>query len=103
MRLKIRDSHLASKVADKCLNVRERLEVAEWNKRCSPSFLCCSVNRVREKKPDRKKTAVIFPYPLIIPCMHQLLHLYHASIVFEISYTRHLFPELLDSSTLRVH
>ena len=45
MRLKIRDSHLASKVADKCLNVRERVEVAEWNKRWSPPFPYCPVSR----------------------------------------------------------
>ena len=44
MRLKIRDSHLTCKVANKCLNVRERVEVLEWNKRCPPPFPCCSVN-----------------------------------------------------------
>ena len=35
VRLKICDSHLTCKVANKCLNVRERAEVVEWNKRWS--------------------------------------------------------------------
>ena len=39
LRLKIRDSHLTCKVANKCLNVREPMEVVEWN-----------------ENPDRKKT-----------------------------------------------
>ena len=38
LRLKIRDSHLTCKVANKCLNVREPMEVVEWN-----------------ENPDRKK------------------------------------------------
>ena len=33
MRLKICDSNLTCKVANKCLNVRERVEVVEWNKK----------------------------------------------------------------------
>ena len=41
---KIRDSHLKSKVANKCLNVPERVEVLEWNKRWSPPFPCCPVS-----------------------------------------------------------
>ena len=44
MRLKICDSHLTCKVANKCLNVRERVEVVEWNKKWSPPFPCCSVS-----------------------------------------------------------
>ena len=44
MRLKIYDSHLTCKVANKCLNVRERVEVVEWNKRWSPPFPCCPVS-----------------------------------------------------------
>ena len=44
MRLKICDSHLTCKVANKCLNVRERVEVVEWNKRWSPSFPCFPVS-----------------------------------------------------------
>ena len=42
MRLKIYDSHLTCRDANKCLNVRERVEVLEWNKRWSlpsPIFL----------------------------------------------------------------
>ena len=45
MRLKICDSHLTCKVANKCLNVRERVEVVEWNKKWSPPFPCCPVSR----------------------------------------------------------
>ena len=45
MRLKIRDSYLTSKVANKCLNFSERVEVVERNKRWSPPFPCCPVNR----------------------------------------------------------
>ena len=44
MWLKIRDSHLTCKVANKFLNVRERLEVVKWNKRWSPPFPCRLVN-----------------------------------------------------------
>ena len=40
MWLKICDSHLTCKVATKCLNVRERVEVVE-----SPPFPCCPVSR----------------------------------------------------------
>ena len=40
VRLKICDSHLTCKVATKCLNVRERVEVVE-----SPPFPCCPVSR----------------------------------------------------------
>ena len=31
--IKICDSHLTCKIANKCLNVRERVEVADWNKK----------------------------------------------------------------------
>ena len=44
MRLKICDSHLICKVANKCLNVSERVEVVEWNKRWSPPLPCCPVS-----------------------------------------------------------
>ena len=44
-RLKICDGYLTCKVANKCLNVRERAEVVDWNKIWSPPFPCCSVNR----------------------------------------------------------
>ena len=42
-------------VANKFLNVREKVEVVEWNKkRWSPPFLCCHVNRrVCEENPNR--------------------------------------------------
>ena len=45
LQLKISDSHLTCKVVNKCLNVRERVEVVEWNKRRSPPFPCCPVSR----------------------------------------------------------
>ena len=38
-------SHLTCKVANKCVNVRERVEVAEWNKRWFPRFPFCPVSR----------------------------------------------------------
>ena len=44
MRLKINDSHIACKVAYKCLNVCERVEVVERNKKWSPLFPCCPVS-----------------------------------------------------------
>ena len=52
MRLKICDSHLTCKVANKCLNVRERVEVVEWKKDSPhPSPAVPSVVSVRERKP----------------------------------------------------
>ena len=44
-RLKICDSYLPCKVVNKCLNFRERAKVVDWNKRWSPLFPCCPVNR----------------------------------------------------------
>ena len=45
------------KVANKCLNVRERVEVVEWNKRWSPSLplLSCESSVSVKENPDRKK------------------------------------------------
>ena len=43
--IKICDSHLTCKVANKCLNVRERVEVVERNKRRPPPFPCWPVSR----------------------------------------------------------
>ena len=45
MRIKIRDSHLICEVASKCLNICERMEVVEWDKRWFPPFPCRPVNR----------------------------------------------------------
>ena len=59
MKLKIRDSHLRGKVENKCLNVRERVEVVEWNKRWSIPFPCCPVNCQCQLNPDRKKLKLI--------------------------------------------
>ena len=56
MRIKLCDSHLTCKVANKCLNNREWVEVVEWNKRWSPPFPCCPVSRqCLWKKPWQKK------------------------------------------------
>ena len=62
MWLKICDSHLTCKVANKCLNVRERVEVVEWNKRCSPPFSCCPVSRQGPWNTDRKKKFREIPF-----------------------------------------
>ena len=55
--VKICHSHLTCKVASKCLNFRERVEVAERNKGWSTPFPCCLVNlvSVRERKSCQKK------------------------------------------------
>ena len=53
MRLKIRDFHLTCKVANKCLNVRERVEVVEWNKRLLLS--CESPVSMKKTLIERKK------------------------------------------------
>ena len=56
MRLKICDSHLTCKVANKCLNVRERVEVVEWNKMVpSLPLLSCELSVSVKENPDRKK------------------------------------------------
>ena len=60
MRLKICDSHLTYKVANKCLNVREQVEVVEWNKMVpSLSLLSCELLVSAKENPDRKKKAYI--------------------------------------------
>ena len=58
VRLKICDSHLTCKIAHKCLNVRERVEVVEWNRKKSPPFPYCPVScQCPWKKPliEKKK------------------------------------------------
>ena len=45
VRLKICDSRLTYKVANKFLNVRDRVEVVERYERWSPPFPCCPVSR----------------------------------------------------------
>ena len=56
LRLKICDSHLTCKVANKCLNVRERVEVVEWNKMVfSLPLLSCELSVSVKENPDRKK------------------------------------------------
>ena len=48
-------SHM--KVANKCLNVREQVEVVEWNKKIVPSLplLSCESSVSVKQNPDRKK------------------------------------------------
>ena len=62
MRLKICDSHLTCKVANKCLNVHEQVEVVELNKRWSPPFPCCPVIRqcLWKKTLIKKKMCFLF-------------------------------------------
>ena len=56
MRLKICDSHLTCKVANKCLNVRERLEVVEWKKMVPfLPLLSCELSVSVKENPHRKK------------------------------------------------
>ena len=59
---KLRDAKC--KVANKCLNVRERVEVVKWNKRWSPPFPCCPVSRqcLWKKILIEKKKLVVIPY-----------------------------------------
>ena len=49
------DSHLTCKVANKCLNVRQRVEVVERNKRWSPPFPCCPVSVKKTLIEEKKK------------------------------------------------
>ena len=52
MQLEIYDIHLTCKVENKCLNVRERVEVIEWDKDGPlPSPIALRVVSVRERKP----------------------------------------------------
>ena len=56
LRLKICDSHLTCKVAHKCLNVRERVEVVEWNKKVpSLPLLSCELSVSVKENPDNNK------------------------------------------------
>ena len=54
VRLKICDSHLTCKVPNKCLNVRERVEVLERNTNI-PSLpeLSCELSMSVKENPDR--------------------------------------------------
>ena len=59
LQLKICDSHRTCKVAKKCLNVHEWVEVIEWNKRWSLPFLYCPVDcQCLEENIDRKKIII---------------------------------------------
>ena len=56
-----------AKLQNKCLNVCERVEVVEWNKRLSPPFLCCPVSHqypwkktLLEKKSKNNSVNKIF-------------------------------------------
>ena len=60
LRLKTCDSHLTCKVANKCLNVRKRVEVVEWNKMVPfLSLLSCELSVSVKENPDRKKKKVV--------------------------------------------
>ena len=77
MWLKICDCHLTCKVANKCLNVRERMEVVEWNKRWSPPFPCCPVNHQCLWKKTLIEKNLIFK---IVSCMQWLGYLPNMSL-----------------------
>ena len=63
LRLKIYDSHLTGKAANKCLNVLERVEVVEWNKMVSSlPLLSCELSVSVKEDPDRKKKTNSFVY-----------------------------------------
>ena len=65
MRLKICDSHLTCKVANKCLNVRERVEVVERNKLVpSLPLLSCELSVCVKENPDRKKKKKLLPFTI---------------------------------------
>ena len=54
--IKICDTHLTCKVANKCLNARERVEVVEWNKMVSSLLLLsCELSVSVKENPDVKK------------------------------------------------
>ena len=60
------DSHLTWKVANKCLNVREWVEVVEWNKKWSPPFPRCPMSRQCPWKKtliEKKEPAQLVPFP----------------------------------------
>ena len=60
LRLKICDSHLKCKVANKCLNVGERVEVVECNKMVPfLPLLSCELSASVKENPDRKKNFFI--------------------------------------------
>ena len=44
-----------AKLQNKCLNVREQVEVVEWNKKWSLSLLSCESSMSVKENPDRKK------------------------------------------------
>ena len=44
-----------AKLQNKCLNVREQMEVLEWNKKWSLSLLSCESSMSVKENPDRKK------------------------------------------------
>ena len=62
MRLKICNSHLTCKVPNKCLNVRERVEVVELNKRWSPPFPRCPLSRQCPWKKTLIQKKYIYPF-----------------------------------------
>ena len=80
MWLKIRDSHLGCKVANKCFNVRPRVEVVEWNKRWSSTFICRPVNpQCLWKKTVIKKQQILL---VEIPVTKHLTYLVIVDFTF---------------------
>ena len=56
-RKKKKKKNLTCEVAHKCLNVRQRVEVVEWNRKKVPSLplLSCELPVSVKETPDRKK------------------------------------------------
>ena len=60
MRLKICDSYLTCKVANKCLNAHERVEVEEWGKMVSSvPLLSCESSVLVKVNPDSKEKDIV--------------------------------------------
>ena len=81
MRFKIWDSHLTWKVVNKCLDVRERVEVVDWNKKRSPHFpsfplSChCLGKKTLIKKNCELLLAVLIYMQEQQDCFHETWHI----------------------------
>ena len=74
---------LTCKVAHKCLNVREWVEVIEWNKKRSPPFPCCPVScqcpwkKTLIGKKKRKKYLSYCNHVIYVMEVYPPLHKWH--------------------------
>ena len=76
-------SHLTRKVANICLNVREQVEVVEWNERWPPPFPYCPVSCqcLWKKTLIGKKTSFVMIMRLIIIDKFAIIHMANLSII----------------------